>query len=191
MSTQKQFWLVRHGETEWAKTGQHSGRYDLALTAKGEHEAQALRTALNPADFSVVICSPLQRARKTCEIAGFSSIAQIEPDIQEWDYGDCTSFTQDQLRQKFTGWNIWAGPVPNGESINDIATRARRVIERYKDTEGRVLIFAHGHFLRIFAAQYLGLPPQSGMQFAMDPCAVSILGHDAGFPAIRQWNRVY
>ncbi len=191
MLAPKQYYLIRHGETEFSKTGQHSGRFDLPLTPKGESEAQALRTNLNPSDFSVVLCSPLQRARKTCEIAGFSSVAQIEPDLQEWDYGDHTSYTQEQIRQKYPDWNIWHGPVPNGESIDDIAQRARRILEKYKETEGRIAIFAHGHFLRIFATQYLGLTPQAGMQLAMDPCAVSILGHDAGYPAIRQWNRVY
>ena len=191
MSNATEFWLVRHGETEWAKTGQHSGRYDLALTPRGEQEAQALRGVLKPEDFSLVLCSPLQRARKTCEIAGFSAIAQIEPDIMEWDYGDCTSFTQNQLREKFPNWNIWYGPVPNGESIEAIAGRAEQVIHKYIDTGGKVLLFAHGHFLRIFASRFLNLPPQTGMHLAMNPCAVSILGTDAGFPAIRLWNRVY
>ena len=186
----KEFWLVRHGETEWAITGQHSGRYDIALTPRGEREAESLREVLKPADFDAVLCSPLQRARKTCEIAGFAAIARIEPDIMEWDYGDCTSFTQAQMRQKFANWNIWDGPVPNGESIDQIAARASRVIEKYRNTNGRILLFSHGHFLRVFAARYLNLPPQAGMHFALDPCAVSVLGHDAGFPAIRQWNRV-
>jgi len=191
MSKPTEFWLVRHGETEWAKTGQHSGRHDLALTPRGELEAQALRGALSPHEFSLVLCSPLQRARKTCEIAGFSSHAQIEPLIMEWDYGDCTSFTQEQLRQKHPDWNVWTGPIPNGESIEQIAARADEVIEKYRNTGGKVLLFAHGHFLRIFASRYLKLPPETGIALAMDPCAVSIMGWDAGFPAIRQWNRVY
>ncbi len=191
MPTHNEFWLVRHGETEWSVTGQHSGRYDIALTPRGEREAEALRGILKPEDFTTVLCSPLQRARKTCEIAGFAAIAKVEPEIMEWDYGDCTSFTQHQMREKFPQWNIWDGPVPNGESIDQIAARASRVIESYRQISGRVLLFAHGHFLRIFATQFLNLPPQAGMHLALDPCAVSILGQDAGFPAIRMWNRVY
>ena len=191
MATYNEFWLVRHGETEWALTGQHSGRYDIALTPRGEREAEALREALKPENFNIVLCSPLRRARRTCEIAGFAAVAAIEPDIMEWDYGDCTSFTRDQMRKRFPEWNIWDGPVPNGESIDQIAARASRVVEKYRHIEGRVLLFAHGHFLRIFATQFLSLPPQAGMHLALDPCAVSVLGQDAGFPAIRQWNRVY
>ena len=191
MVTKKEFWLVRHGETEWSLTGQHSGRFDIPLTMRGEREAEALRGVLRAEDFETVLCSPLQRARKTCGIAGFSTIAQIEPDIMEWDYGDCTSFTQDQMREKFPQWNIWDGPVPNGESIDRIAARASRAIEKYRDASGRVLLFSHGHFLRIFATQFLNLPPKAGMHLALDPCAVSVLGEDAGFPAIKQWNRVY
>lgn len=191
VQSHKEFWLVRHGETEWSLTGRHSGRYDIALTPRGEREAEVLRGVLRREDFETVLCSPLQRARKTCEIAGFSTIAQIEPDIMEWDYGDCTSFTQDQMRENFPDWNIWDGPVPNGESIDRIASRASRVIEKYKSTAGRILLFSHGHFLRIFATQFLKLPPQAGMHLALYPCAVSVLGQDAGFPAIRQWNRVY
>ena len=191
MVSDNEFWLVRHGETEWAITGQHSGRYDIALTPRGEREAEALRGVLKPEDFDTVLCSPLQRARRTCEIAGFAGIAKIEPDIMEWDYGDCTSFTQDQLRERFPNWNIWDGPVPNGESIGQIAARASRVIGKYRHTSGRVLLFAHGHFLRIFTTQFLNLPPRAGMHLALDPCAVSVLGQDAGFAAIRQWNRVF
>lgn len=191
MPQKLEFWLVRHGETEFSVNGRHSGRYDIALTPRGEREAEALRGVLKPEDFATVLCSPLQRARKTCEIAGFAAIAKIEPEIMEWDYGECTSFTQDQLREKYPGWNIWGGPVPNGESIAEIALRASRVIEEYGHVRGRVLLFAHGHFLRIFATQFLNLPPQAGMYLALDPCAVSVLGQDAGFPAIRQWNRVY
>ena len=191
MPSSNEFWLVRHGETAWAITGQHSGRYDIALTPRGEQEAEALRGVLKPERFDTVLCSPLRRARKTCEIAGLAAVAKLEPDIMEWDYGDCTSFTQDQMREKFPQWNIWDGPVPNGESIDQIAARASRVIEKYRQTSGRILLFAHGHFLRIFATQFLSLPPQAGMHLALDPCAVSILGQDAGFPAIRQWNRVY
>ena len=183
-----ELWLVRHGETAWSITGQHSGRYDLPLTRCGEIEAESLRPLLRAETFDRVLCSPLQRARRTCEIAGYGGEAVIEPDLQEWDYGDWTGFTQAQIRERFPGWTIWDGPVPNGESIDAIAARARRVIEKLRTAEERVLLFAHGHFLRVLATQWLGLQPQAGRHLALETAAVSVLGKDAGFPAIRRWN---
>ena len=114
---------------------------------------------------------------------------EIEPDAAEWDYGDCTSFTQDQLAEKYPGWTIWNGPVPNGESIEQISARARRVIERLRAAGGRTAVFAHGHFLRIFTTQYLGLEPQRGRHFALETAAICILGAEQGEPAIVAWNR--
>lgn len=181
-------WLVRHGETEWSLTGQHSGRHDLPLTENGEKEAVAAGRLLNGLAFDGVFCSTLQRARRTCEIAGYAGVAAFDPDFQEWDYGECTSFTQEQIRGRFPGWTIWDGPVPGGETIEEIAARARRVVDRVRRFEGRVLVFAHGHFLRVFTTQWLGLPPQAGRHFALDTASASILGEDAGAPAILAWN---
>ncbi len=189
MSRSTEIWLIRHGETEWSLSGQHSGRYDLPLTANGEEEARRTARALNGRAFDLVLCSPLQRARRTCEIAGYLPHARLEPDIQEWDYGDCTGFTRAQLEQKHGRWSIWDGPVPNGESIDEIAARARRVIQSLNGHSGTVALFAHGHFLRVFATQFLGLPPQHGRNLAFTTAAVSILGYDDGFPAILAWNR--
>jgi len=189
MNKSVEVWLVRHGETEWSLTGQHSGRHDLPLTARGEEEARTLGALLGGHAFDRVLCSPLQRARRTCELAGYIAVAEIDPELHEWDYGDCTSFTLEQLQGKYPGWNIWAGPVPNGESLQQIADRASRVACRIQRMEGRVAVFAHGHFLRVFTAAWLGLPPSAGRHFALDTSAVCVLGHDAGFPAIRVWNR--
>ncbi len=188
MISAPEIWLVRHGETAWSITGQHSGRTDLPLTARGEREAELVKPLLAGVTFDTVLSSPLQRARRTCEIAGYAAVAAIDPDLQEWDYGDCTSFTEEQMRERFPGWNIWDGPVPNGESIEDIAARARRVVAKLRAARGRVLIFAHGHFLRVLATQWLGLPPQAGRHFALETSAVCVLGEDAGFPALRRWN---
>jgi probable phosphoglycerate mutase len=188
MSQSLEIWLIRHGETEWSLSGQHSGRYDLPLTAHGEEEARLTARALNGRSFDLVLCSPLQRARRTCEIAGYLPHARIEPDIQEWDYGDCTGYTREQLAAQHGAWSIWDGPVPNGESIHQIAARARRVIDSLSSRSGSVAIFAHGHFLRVFATQFLGLPPQHGRNLALHTASVSILGFDDGFPAILAWN---
>lgn len=181
-------WLIRHGETEWSLTGQHSGRTDLALTAKGEDEAREARDLLAGRVFDQVLCSPLRRARRTCEIAGYLDVADIEPDCQEWDYGDLTGYTQDQVREKYPEWTIWSGPVPGGESLDAIASRAKRVVNRIRAIGGTNAIFAHGHFLRVFTTQWLGLPAVSGGHFALETAGISILGEDAGIPAIRAWN---
>lgn len=183
-----EIWLIRHGETEWSITGQHSGRHDLPLTPHGEHEAEQVRRILDNREFDLVLCSPLRRAARTCQIAGYHSTALIEPDIQEWDYGNCTGRTEQQMRERFPGWTIWDGPVPDGESIEDIAARAMKSVTRLRPLCGRVAIFSHGHFLRVFVTQWLGLPPQAGRHFALETGAICILGKDAGIPAIRKWN---
>ena len=181
-------WLVRHGETEWSLSGQHSGRFDLPLTAHGEEEARAVGRLLDGTTFDTVLCSPLERARRTCEITGHMAAAKIDPDLQEWDYGDCTGFTHEQLAERYPGWTIWRGPVPHGETIADIAARARRVIDRLRRGQGRTLLFSHGHFLRVLATQWIGLAPENGCHFALETSSYCILGEDVGFPAIRAWN---
>lgn len=188
MNHSVEVWLIRHGETEWSLSGQHSGRTDLALTAHGEAEARTVGRRLNGRRFDQVWCSPLQRARRTCELAGYLGVATIDPELQEWDYGDCTGYTQEQLRQQNPEWTIWNGPVPNGESIDQIANRARGVVERLRQCRGNVAVFAHGHFLRVLTTQWLGLAPRAGAHFALETSALCILGEDSGAPAIRRWN---
>jgi len=180
--------LIRHGETEWSISGQHSGKYDLPLTARGEDEARELGRLLAGQTFDCVMCSPLQRAVRTCELAGYLHVAQIESSLHEWDYGDCTGFTQNQMCERYPGWTVWSGPVPNGETAADVARRARRVIERLRQSRQGTAIFAHGHFLRVFATQWLGIAPELGRHFALETSAYCILGEDAGFPAVRAWN---
>jgi probable phosphoglycerate mutase len=181
-------YLIRHGETEWSLSGQHSGRKDLPLTAHGEEEALAVGRILGGRKFDRVWCSTLQRARRTCELAGYLECAVLDPDLQEWDYGDCTGYTQEQIRERFPGWTIWDGPVPNGESIEQIAARARGVVDRIRSSGGSTALFAHGHFLRILATQWLELPPENGSRLALETASISILGYDTGYPAILTWN---
>jgi broad specificity phosphatase PhoE len=185
---QDEIWLIRHGETEWSITGQFSGRHDLPLTARGEEEAAGVAGNFRGHQFDLILCSPLRRAVRTCEIAGYLPAASLDADIQEWDYGDCTGMTEEQVRAICPGWTLWSGPVPNGEAIETIAARATRVVNRTRKMGGRVAIFSHGHFLRIFVTQWLGLPPQAGKHFALETGSVCILGGDAGIPAIRKWN---
>ncbi|HYO83233.1 MAG TPA: histidine phosphatase family protein [Bryobacteraceae bacterium] len=185
---ESEVWLVRHGETEWSLTGQHSGRNDIALTPNGEEEARRVAPLLRGEHFDQVLCSTLQRARRTCSLAGFGERAEFDPELQEWDYGECTGLTREQLGEKYPGWTIWAGPVPGGESIGEIGARARRVVEAVRSRGGRTLIFSHGHFLRVFTTEWLSLPPDSGKHFALFTSAVCIVGEEAGTPAILAWN---
>lgn len=183
-----EIWLIRHGETAWSRTGQHTGRTDLPLTETGERQAESLIGRLAGEDFDLVLCSPLVRARRTCEIAGFLPQAVIDPDCQEWDYGDLNGITGEDYTAAHPGWTIWEGPVPNGEALRHVADRATHVLERIAATPGRAAIFAHGHFLRILTATALGLPPWAARGFALATARVSVLGRDNGYPAILRWN---
>jgi probable phosphoglycerate mutase len=184
-----EIWLIRHGETEWSRTGQYTGRTDLPLTARGEREALQLVPVLAAVSFDAILCSPLQRARRTCELAGYGGVATLEPDCMEWDYGALNGVTRDAYCAAHPGWNIWDGPVPGGEPLTAVAARATRVLARLAAVQGRAALFAHGHFLRILTATYLGLPAVAARHFALATGHVSILGQDNGFPAITAWNR--
>lgn len=182
-------WLVRHGETDWSRTGQHTGRQDLALTALGEQEAYQTKSLLRDVAFEGVYCSPLLRARRTCEICGYLHRARILDDLMEWDYGALSGRTAEQVREEIPGWSIWTGPVPEGETIDQIADRARRALSVIDDeVRGQAVVFSHGHLLRMLTTQWLGLPSASGRHFAMATAAVSVLGYDNGAPAILRWN---
>lgn len=185
--TNSEIWLVRHGETEWSRTGQHTGRTDLPLTERGRAEARAVAALLEGVNFNQVLVSPLRRALETCEIAGFGGRARVERDAMEWDYGELNGLTRAEIKALHgPDWTIWRGPVPGGETLSDVAARAAGVLARLP--AGRSLIFAHGHFLRIFTAVYLGLPPETAKHFALATARVSILGEDYGQPAIVRWN---
>lgn len=182
-------WLIRHGETEWTISGQHTGRSDIPLTANGEQQAMEIGRYLAHRPFALVLCSPLQRARETCRLAGYAGVAQSEPDLCEWDYGAYEGRTSTEIQKDAPGWTIWTAPVPRGESIEQVAARARRVIGRAAaENNGDVALFAHGHLLRVLAACWLGQPPDAGRLYALDAGSVSVLGYERDVRVISQWN---
>ena len=183
-----EIWLIRHGETEWSLSGQHTGRTDLPLTAAGVREAKELGRYLAKRPFALVLTSPLQRAHETCKLAGYGGAAQIEPDLSEWNYGAYEGRTSAQIQESVPGWTIWTSPVPQGETIQQVATRASRVIERAVKAGGHVALFAHGHLLRILTACWLGLPPDAGRLFALGTGSVSVLGYERETRVIARWN---
>jgi len=181
--------LVRHGETEWSRSGRHTGRTDIELCDEGRRQAAALRELLDQWSFGLVLTSPLGRARETARLSGLGDIAQIDDDLAEWDYGDLEGRTTDEIRQEMPGWTIWSGPVPGGESIDEVCTRADRVIERLLTTSGDVALFGHGHHLRILGARWIELAPVEGRGFELSTATVSTLGWDRGTPVISSWNQ--
>ena len=185
-----QIFLVRHGETEWSKSGRHTGRSDIPLTEKGEAAAAWLVERLPPRAFDAVLTSPSQRARRTCELAGFGSRAEIDDDIAEWDYGQYEGVTTPDIHKQHPGWNLFRDGCPDGETGADVALRADAVIEKIRDIAGDVLIFSSSHFLRVLAARWLGLGPEAGLFFVLDTTSISILGyeHNLDEPVIRSWN---
>ena len=181
-------YVVRHGATEWSRSGQHTGRTDLPLLPEGEEQARATGSLLANIDFSLVLCSPLQRAQRTCELAGLLDRAVIDTDLQEWDYGDYEGVTTTTIRESVPGWTVWSGTCPNGEAIEQVSKRADRVIERVRNESGNVIVFAHGHILRILTARWCELDTVEGQRFILDPATLSILGWERETPAVRQWN---
>jgi broad specificity phosphatase PhoE len=181
-------WLARHGETEWARLGRHTSRTDVPLTAAGRHEARALGRYLAGHAFSLVLTSPLIRATESAALAGFGDRALLDPDLREWDYGSLEGRLTDDIRTDYPDWTIWHGPWPGGETGDQVATRADRVIARVMAADGDVLVFGHGHQLRVLAARWLGLPPASGTMFALGTATLSILGWEHEAPVVESWN---
>jgi broad specificity phosphatase PhoE len=181
-------WLVRHGETEWARLGRHTGRTDIPLTEAGRDQARVLGRRLAGHPFATVLTSPLSRAAETTALAGFGDVAIDDPDLQEWDYGEFEGRRTVDIVESRPGWSIWRGPWPGGETIDDVAIRADRVLARLASVDGDALVVAHGHLLRVLAARWLGLPPASGGLFALGTATVSVLGHERETPVIERWN---
>ncbi|MDQ1392364.1 MAG: hypothetical protein QOF30_1341 [Acidimicrobiaceae bacterium] len=180
--------VLRHGETTWSATGRHTGRTDLAMTERGEAQGRTLRERLAGRHFDLVLCSPLSRARRTAELAGLSGI-ELDPDLLEWDYGDFEGRTTDDIRLEIPGWTIWGGPWPGGETIDQVAERADRVIERVRALDqGTVALVAHGHLLRVLAARWIATPPQTGRSLVLEVGTISELGWEHETPAILRWN---
>ena len=185
--------LLRHGETEWSKAGKHTGRTDLPLTEHGEDQARALAPLVKGQAFDLVLVSPAQRARRTAELAGLTDY-QVDADLWEWDYGGYEGITTAEIREGRPGWYLWRdGVIPGdaehpGESAADVAARADRVIARAKRVEGRVALVAHGHFLRVLAARWLGLEPGEGRLLKLDTGTYSRLGFEHSEPVLLTWN---
>lgn len=180
-------WLVRHGETEWARLGRHTGLTDIPLTEMGRAQARAVGGRLAGQRFALVLTSPLSRAAETATIAGFPD-AIADPDLQEWDYGALEGRTTVEIQRDFPDWTIWRGPWPAGETVDQVGARADRVIARARAADGDVLVFAHGHLLRVLAARWLGLPAASGGLFELGTATLSIVGWERDDPSMELWN---
>lgn len=188
MPVQQVVYLIRHGETQWSVSGRHTGSTDLPLTENGRRAARQLAPALAERSFALVAVSPLGRARETCELAGLSKSAQIDHDLVEWNYGDYEGLTPKQIRAKSPGWLIFRDGCPGGENPEQVGARVDRVISRVRAVDGHVALFAHGHFFRVFAARWLGLPATAGRHFLLNTATLSILSYYGNAPAIERWN---
>lgn len=183
-------YLARHGETAWSLSGQHTGLTDLPLTDRGERNAGRLRERLKGLSFAEVFISPLQRARRTCELAGFGDRAEVFGDLVEWNYGEYEGRRTEEIRAKRPDWQLFRDGCPGGESPDQIGARANRVVKRIREVQGNVLIFSSGHILRVLTARWLGLEPLAGKYFMLSTASLSALGyeHELSQPVIQLWN---
>jgi probable phosphoglycerate mutase len=178
--------LIRHGETTWSRSGQHTGRTDLPLTERGRRQAEALGAAMAAIPVARILTSPLQRATETCRLAGLTG-TEVD-DLVEWDYGVYEGRTTAEIREEVPGWTVWDGPVPEGERLDEVAARADRVIARIEAAGEDVAVVSHGHFLRVLAARWLELPPIEGRRLLLDTATLCLLGSERGVRAVRRWN---
>ena len=188
--TQRSVWLVRHGETEWSREGRHTGRTEIPLTEAGRAQAERLGRRMAGRHFALVLTSPRTRATETARLAGFGTLAVSDPDLAEWDYGDLEGRTTEEIVGDYPGWTIWTGPWPGGEAIEQVSARADRVLARCMagPPGGDVLLFGHGHMLRVLAARWLNLPAASGGLFGLSTASISVLGWEHERPIIERWN---
>jgi broad specificity phosphatase PhoE len=180
--------LVRHGETDWTRTRQHTGRTDLPLDEEGREQARPVGEALRGRTFGLVLTSPLRRARETAELAGFRAVAQDRDDLAEWDYGDYEGRTTKEIRAERPDWSLWRDGVPGGETPADVGRRADRVIDEIRAAGVDTLVFGHGRQLRVLAARWLGLEPADGRLFVLGTATISVLGYERETPAMLRWN---
>jgi probable phosphoglycerate mutase len=184
----QQVYLIRHGETEWSLSGQHTGITDIPLTENGRASARQLAPVLSAMTFELVLTSPLSRARETCELAGLSERAEINRDLMEWNYGEYEGLTPEQIHARDPGWMIFTDGCPGGESPDQIGARVDGVIAKVRSVGNNAALFAHGHVFRVFAARWLGLPAQAGSHFLLDTATMSVLSYYRDVPAVKQWN---
>jgi probable phosphoglycerate mutase len=181
--------VVRHGETEWSMALKHTGSTDIPLTEEGRRRAERVGKALRGRLFALVLTSPLKRAAETCRLAGFGEQAQTRDDLLEWDYGDYEGRRTATIREEVPDWTVFSDGVPNGETAEQVGARADRVIEEARGVDGDVLLFAHGHILRVLTARWLGLDPREGRLFVLDPATLCTLGWERETAVLRLWNR--
>lgn len=180
--------LIRHGETEWSLSGQHTGRTDIPLTERGRRQGELLRAALGDRRFALVLTSPLARAAETCRLAGLSRTAKTREDLAEWDYGAYEGRKTVEIRKERPGWFLWEHGVPEGETAAAVGRRVDRVVSEIRAADGDVALFGHGHLLRVLAARWLGLEARDGRLFTLEPATMSTLGWERETAVIKRWN---
>ena len=186
----QEVYLIRHGETEWSLSGQHTGITDIPLTENGRKVARLLEPVLRKQTFALVLTSPLGRARQTCELAGLGERAEIDRNLMEWNYGEYEGLTPRQIHAQRPGWVIFNDGCPGGESAKQVGVRVDRVIARVRAVQGHIALFAHGHIFRVFAARWLGLPATAGSHFLLSTATLNVLSYYRGIPAVKCWNTV-
>jgi len=180
--------LIRHGETEWSLTGQHTGITDIPLTENGRKVATMWKPVLSEENFALVLTSPLRRARETCALAGLGDRAEIDPDLVEWNYGDYEGLTPQQIHATRPNWMVFKDGGPGGESPEQVESRIDRVISRIHCAKGNVAVFSHGHLLRAFAARWIGLRASDGYRFLLDTATLCVMSYYRDAAAIKRWN---
>ena len=188
MTASQSIWLLRHGATEWSRNGRHTGSSDIPLLPEGEEEAKALAPRLRGQSFAQVWVSPLQRARRTCELAGLGAQADVHPDLREWDYGDYEGITTKEIRQTVPAWSVWSHGCPGGEDAAAVTARCQRVIDQLLTIEGDVALFAHGHILRSLAGTWMEQGACGGKHLILGTGTYSVLGFERENRALKHWN---
>ena len=183
-----ELFVIRHGATEWSTNGRHTGRTDIPLLPEGEDQARAAGALLHGRPFGLVLCSPLGRARETCDLAGYADQAELTDDLLEWDYGDYEGVTTKTIRETVPGWTVWDSPMPGGETIDQVSARVDRVIARVRDVDADCAVFAHGHVLRVLGARWLEAPVSFGGRLYLTTGSLSVLGFEREVRVIRLWN---
>jgi broad specificity phosphatase PhoE len=188
MSARREVVLVRHGQTEWSLSGQHTGRTDIPLTGEGRRNGEAIRERLAGREFERVITSPLARAAETCRLAGFGDVSEVRDELLEWNYGEYEGLTTPEIREQRPDWLLWRDGCPGGETAAEVGARADRLIAELRGLDGDAALFAHGHLLRVLAARWVELPPEDGGRLALSTAAICVLGWEREVPVIWLWN---
>ncbi len=188
MSGPERIVLVRHGETEWSASGQHTSRTDLPLIEAGREQARALERPLRGRTFTAVLSSPLKRALETCRLTGFGDVVELREELHEWDYGDYEGLTTPQIKDGRPDWDLWRDGCPGGESPDQVCARADRLLASLAEVDGEVLMFAHGHILRVLSARWVDMPVGAGARLLLSAGALCVLGHERETRALERWN---